>query len=416
MHDLSKIDPTVATLIEAEETRIEETLNMIAAENHAPRSIMQTLGSIFNTKTIEGYPGNRFHAGCVNADKMENLAIKRGQRLFGAEYVNVQPHSGTSANLAVYFAVLNPGDRILSMSLPHGGHLSHGHPASISAKCFEFSHYGVDQTTERIDYDQIRKLAHQFQPRLIIAGASSYPRIIDYEKMAIIAEEISAFLMADMAHLAGLVAAKVIPSPVPACDFTTFTCYKTLMGGRGGVILAKQKYGTKIDRAIFPGSQGTSAVNLIAAKAHIFKLATQPKYTQIQQNTLENAVCLASALQNRGYRIVTGGTETHQILIDVTSKGQDGNTAEKALESLGIIVNRNVIPQDAARPGAVSGVRLGTAALSTRGMGKPQMIQIAGLIDAGLKDPDNSETKSQISLKVSQLCKAFPVYRQTSNS
>jgi len=212
------------------------------------------------------------------------------------------------------------------------------------------------------------------------------------------------------------VAAKVIPSPVPACDFTTFTCYKTLMGGRGGVILAKQKYGTKIDRAIFPGSQGTSAVNLIAAKAHIFKLATQPKYTQIQQNTLENAVCLASALQNRGYRIVTGGTETHQILIDVTSKGQDGNTAEKALESLGIIVNRNVIPQDAARPGAVSGVRLGTAALSTRGMGKPQMIQIAGLIDAGLKDPDNSETKSQISLKVSQLCKAFPVYRQTSNS
>ena len=264
MKFLSKDDPEVAELIKKEESRIENTIDLIASENHSPRSIMEVLGSVFNTKTIEGYPGKRFHAGCIYADEVENLAISRGKQLFGAEYINVQPHSGTSANLAVYFSVLEMGDRILAMSLPHGGHLSHGHRASITSRCFEFNHYGVNNKTELIDYDEVRELAHKFKPRMIVAGASSYPRLIDYEKMAEIAKEVSSYLFTDMAHLGGLVAAKVIPSPVPHSDFVTFTCYKTMMGGRGGVILCKQDYGKKIDSAIFPGCQGTSAVNLRA--------------------------------------------------------------------------------------------------------------------------------------------------------
>ncbi|UCB52630.1 MAG: serine hydroxymethyltransferase, partial [Candidatus Zixiibacteriota bacterium] len=264
MRFLPKDDPELAELIRNETSRIEETLDLIAAENHAPRSVMEALGSILNTKTIEGYPGKRFHAGCVYADEVENLAISRGKHLFGAKHVNVQPHSGTSANLAVYFSVLDVGDRILAMSLPHGGHLSHGHAASITSRCFEFEHYNVDSGTELIDYNQVMDLALKFRPKMMVAGASSYARLIDYEKMAAIASEVSAYLLVDMAHIAGLVAAKVIPSPVPHSDFVTFTCYKTMMGGRGGVILSKQKYGDQIDRAIFPGCQGTSPVNVIA--------------------------------------------------------------------------------------------------------------------------------------------------------
>ena len=272
MSYLSNADPQLALLISKEEKRLENTLNLIAAENHSPQSILEVMGSVLNTKTIEGYPGKRFHAGCVNVDEVENLAMKRGKELFGAEYINVQAHSGTSANLAVYFSVLETGDKILSMSLPHGGHLSHGHQASITSKCFDFYHYKVDPDTGLIDYDKILEMAHSIKPRMIVAGASSYPRLIDYEKISEIAKEISAFFMVDMAHLAGLVAAKVIPSPVPHCHFVTFTCYKTMMGGRGGVILCKEVYGKKVDKAVFPGCQGTTAVNLLAAKALIFKL------------------------------------------------------------------------------------------------------------------------------------------------
>ena len=410
MLHLLEDDPAVAQLIRKEESRIENTLDLIAAENHPPLSILEAVGSILNTKTIEGYPGRRFHAGCKYVDQIERLAISRAKGLFGAEYVNVQPHSGTSANLAVFFSVLEPGDRILAMSLPHGGHLSHGHAASITSKCFSFRHYGVDSATERIDYDDIRRIADEFRPRMIVVGASSYPRLIDYEKMAGIAGDVSAYLFADMAHIGGLVAAKAIPSPVPYSDFVTFTCYKTMMGGRGGVILSKEQYGKEIDKAVFPGCQGTSAVNFIAAKAIIFKLALEPRFVEIQGNTLTNAASLAQKLETKGYRIVTGGTETHQVIVDLAPKGITGGEAEIILESVGIITNRNVIPRDALRPGTVSGIRLGTAAVSTRGMGEAEIARIADLIDGALTNRSRQEDLNRTARSVSELCREFPVY------
>ena len=410
MLHLLRDDPEIAALIEKEESRIENTLDLIAAENHSPPSIMEALGSIFNTKTVEGYPGKRFHAGCIYADEVENLAISRGRELFGAEYINVQPHSGTSANLAVYFSVLNVGDKILAMRLPHGGHLSHGHHASITSKCFDFIHYSVDKETELIDYDEVASLAEKHRPKMIVAGASSYPRLIDYERMSEIAKSVGAFLFADMAHIAGLVAAKVIPSPVPYCDFVTFTCYKTMMGGRGGIVLCRKEYGRKLDSAVFPGCQGTTPVNVLAAKAVIFKLAANPDFTDIQKRTLDNAVRLAAETAQKGYRIVSGGTENHQVLVDVTAKGFQGDFAEKTLESVGIIANRNVIPRDADTPRLVSGMRLGTSALAARGMGGPEMGQIAGLIDDALVNSGNTGALRDISRKVEALALKFPVY------
>ena len=404
-------DPDLAKLVSHEENRLETTINLIAAENHSPQSILEIMGSVFNTKTIEGYPGKRFHSGCVHVDKVENLAITRGKSLFEAEYVNVQPHSGTSANLAVYFSVLEVGDRILSMSLPHGGHLSHGHKASITSKCFDFSHYKVNPETETIDYDQVREIAHFVKPKMIVAGASSYPRLIDYEKMSQIAREVSAFFLADMAHLAGLVAAKVIPSPVPHCDFVTFTCYKTMMGGRGGVILCKETFGKKIDKAVFPGCQGTSAVNLIAAKALIFKLAREEKFVSIQKKTIQNARIMAEALMEKDYHIISGGTDNHQVLIDLTSKGISGKSAEDCLESAGIILNRNVVPQDENTPGKVSGIRLGSGAVSARGMGEPQMREIIELMDMAMMNQTKKEVIKKVKNLVLKLCRKFPVNR-----
>ncbi|MBU8910420.1 MAG: serine hydroxymethyltransferase [Desulfobacterales bacterium] len=408
---LSKDDPDLARLVSDEENRLETTLNLIAAENHSPQSILEIMGSVFNTKTIEGYPGKRFHSGCIHVDKVENLAITRGKSLFKAEHINVQPHSGTSANLAVYFSVLKTGDRVLSMSLPHGGHLSHGHKASITSKCFDFSHYKVNPETEVIDYEQVRKIAHFVKPKMIVAGASSYPRLIDYEKMSQIAREVSAFLLADMAHLAGLVAAKVIPSPVPHCDFVTFTCYKTMMGGRGGVILCKEIFGKKIDNAVFPGCQGTSAVNLLAAKALIFKLAQEEKFISIQKKTIQNAGIMAEILMEKGYHIISGGTDNHQVLIDLTSKGLSGQSAEDCLESAGIILNRNVVPQDENNPGKVSGIRLGTGAVSARGMEEPQMREIIELMDMAMMNQTKKEVLKKIKSLVSKLCREFPVNR-----
>jgi glycine hydroxymethyltransferase len=397
-------------LVEKERTRLENTLNLIAAENHMPAAILDVLGSVLNTKTIEGYPGKRFHAGCVHVDAVEALAIQRGRALFGAEHVNVQPHSGTAANLAVYFAVLDIGDRILSMNLAHGGHLSHGHPASITGRCFDFRHYGVDPETERIDYAQVSRMAAEFRPKMIVAGASSYPRCIDYARMAEIARSVSAYLLVDMAHLAGLVAAGVIPSPVTYSDFVTFTGYKTLMGPRGGVILCRAPYARKIDRTIFPGCQGTSAVNLIAARAMVFKLAGEKAFIDIQAQTLANAVCLAQALTDRGYRMVTGGTDNHLVLVDVRSKGIGGGAAEKVLESADIIANRNVIPGDEQKPGTVSGVRFGTAAVTTRGMREAEMQAIAQMIDTALTGDQNPGILEQVKDQVAALCRRFPVY------
>ena len=408
---LANDDPELAKLVINEESRLETTLNLIAAENHSPQSILEIMGSVFNTKTIEGYPGKRFHSGCIHVDKVENLAITRGKSLFKAEYINVQPHSGTSANLAVYFSVLKTGDRVLSMSLPHGGHLSHGHKASITSKCFDFSHYKVNSETERIDYGQVREMAHFVKPKMIVAGASSYPRLIDYEKMSQIAREVSAFFLADMAHLAGLVAAKVIPSPVPHCDFVTFTCYKTMMGGRGGVILCKETFGKKIDKAVFPGCQGTSAVNLIAAKALIFKLAREEKFVSIQKKTIQNARIMAEALMEKDYHIISGGTDNHQVLIDLTSKGISGKSAEDCLESAGIILNRNVVPQDENTPGKVSGIRLGSGAVSARGMGEPQMREIIELMDMAMMNQTKKEVIKKVKNLVLKLCRKFPVNR-----
>lgn len=410
MQHLLEDDPELVALIRNEERRIENTLDLIAAENHAPRSIMEALGSIFNTKTIEGYPGKRFHAGCVYADEVENLAISRGKSLFGAEHVNVQPLSGTAANMAVYFSVLEVGDRILAMSLPYGGHLSHGHSASITSKCFRFKHYTLDAVTELIDYKQVGELARKFKPKMIVAGASSYARLIDYEQMAEIAQEVSAYLTVDMAHFAGLVAAKVIPSPVVHSDFVTFTCYKTMMGGRGGVILCKEQYGDRIDSSVFPGCQGTTPVNLIAAKAVIFKLAQEANFTDLQKKTIANGATLAAELAKKGYRIVSGGTDTHQVLVDVTSKGLLGNFAEKTLESVGIILNRNAIPRDAGTPGRTSGIRLGSAAISARAMGSQEVVRIAELIDLTLSHPTKKNVLKKVSKEVSALCREFPVY------
>ncbi|MBC2704472.1 serine hydroxymethyltransferase [Desulfobacula sp.] len=408
---LANDDPELAKLVINEESRLETTLNLIAAENHSPQSILEIMGSVFNTKTIEGYPGKRFHSGCIHVDKVENLAITRGKSLFGAEYINVQPHSGTSANLAVYFSVLKTGDRVLSMSLPHGGHLSHGHKASITSKCFDFSHYKVNSETEMIDYDRVREMALSVKPRMIVAGASSYPRLIDYEKMSQIAGEVSAFLLADMAHLAGLVAAKVIPSPVPHCDFVTFTCYKTMMGGRGGVILCKETFGKKIDKAVFPGCQGTSAVNLIAAKALIFKLAREEKFVSIQKKTIQNARIMAEALMEKDYHIISGGTDNHQVLIDLTSRSISGKSAEDCLESAGIILNRNVVPKDETTLGKVSGIRLGSGAVSARGMGEPQIRKIVELMDMAMMNPAKKAVVKEVRNRVLKLCREFPVNR-----
>ncbi|MDA3917906.1 MAG: serine hydroxymethyltransferase [Deltaproteobacteria bacterium] len=409
MSYLSKDDPELKNLISDEANRLDSTLNLIAAENHSPFSILEIMGSVLNTKTIEGYPGKRFHAGCTNVDCIESLAIDRGKSLFGAEYINVQPHSGTSANLAVYFSVLNIGDRILAMSLPSGGHLSHGHLASITSKCFDFTHYKLDPKTELIDYEQIRNFAHSVKPKMIVAGASSYPRLIDYKKISKIAKEVSALFLTDMAHLAGLVAAKLIPSPVPYCDFVTFTCYKTMMGGRGGIILSKKKYGKKIDSAVFPGCQGTSAVNLLAAKALIFKLAAEEKFISVQKMTLKNAKAMAQAFMKKGYHIVSKGTDNHQVLIDLSSKNISGKAAENCLEKVGIILNRNVVPNDADNPGKISGIRIGTGAVSARGMGELQMRQIVDLMDTTLSNRGEKRILSEIKEEVLKLCQSFPI-------
>ena len=411
MQYLPDHDPDVARIIRQEESRIENTLDLIAAENHAPRSIFEAQGSIFSTKAAEGYPGKRFHAGCICADELESLAIARAKRLFGAEHANLQTHSGVSANLAVYFSVLEVGDRILTMKLSHGGHLSHGDPSSITSKCFHFKHYGLNLETERIDYEEVGELAQSFKPRVIVAGASSYPRLIDYEKMAGIARSVSAYFMVDMAHIAGLVAAGVIPGPVPHADFVTFTTYKTLNGGRGGVILCRQEHAQKISRTVFPGAQGTPSLNLLAAKAVCFKLAMKSEFKGQQKKTLVNAAAFATGFEKKGYRIVSGGTDNHLVLVDLRLKDLTGDVAEKTLESVGIIVNRNVIPGDPRRPDITSGIRVGSPGVTTRGMGTQEVAQIVNLMDIAMLNSKNHDVLEHVSQEVADLCRKFPVYQ-----
>ncbi len=405
-------DPEIADLIQKEARRLEETLDLIAAENHAPPAIMETLGSVFNTKTIEGYPGNRFHAGCVYADVVENLAIQRAKDVFNAEHANVQPHSGTSANLGVFFSVLDIGDKVLSMTLSHGGHLSHGHPASLAGKCFQIQHYGVNPDLGQIDYDQLAALCQSFQPKMVVAGASSYPRLIDYQKIAGLAADINAYFLVDMAHIAGLVAAGVIPSPVPWADFVTMTCYKTMMGGRGGIILCRNTFAKQIDKAVFPGCQGTSAVSGIAAKAVILKYAQGEAFVATQQKTIAIAKALADRFGELGNDVVTGGTDTHQVLLDVSKLGIDGSWAETTLEAANIILNRNVIPGDEQHAAEPSGIRIGTAAMAARGMDTIQATGVADLINRVLTQSKEPGVIDAVKSAVVSLCQQFPVHKQ----
>ena len=406
---ISHDDPAVAALIEKERERQESTLNLIAAENTAPAAVLEALGSSFNNKTAEGYPGRRYHTGCRVTDELEQLAVERAKALFEAGHANVQPHSGVNANLAVYGAVLNPGDKILSMKLSHGGHLSHGDAASITGRIFQASHYGVDPKTERLDYDAIRGLALEIRPRMLVAGASSYPRRIDYKALRAIADEVSAYLLVDMAHIAGLVAAQVIPSPVPHAHFVTFTTYKTLMGPHGGVILCAADLAKKIDRSIFPGTQGTPTLSLVAAKAVCFRLAATPEFRAVQERTLRTAVLLAAELGATGCRPVSGGTDNHMVLADLRGKGLKGDTAEAALEAAGILCNRNVIPFDPESTLVTSGLRFGTPGISSRGMGTEEVKLIAGWIDRILSKPGDISTQKRVREMVSDLCRRFPL-------
>ena len=406
---ISHDDPAVAALIEKERERQESTLNLIAAENTAPAAVLEALGSSFNNKTAEGYPGRRYHTGCRVTDELEQLAVERAKALFEAGHANVQPHSGVNANLAVYGAVLNPGDKILSMKLSHGGHLSHGDAASITGRIFQASHYGVDPKTERLDYDAIRGLALELRPRMLVAGASSYPRRIDYKALRAIADEVSAYLLVDMAHIAGLVAARVIPSPVPHAHFVTFTTYKTLMGPHGGVILCAADLAKKIDRSIFPGTQGTPTLSLVVAKAVCFRLAATPEFRAVQEGTLRTAALLAAELGATGCRPVSGGTDNHMVLADLRGKGLKGDTAEAALEAAGILCNRNVIPFDPESTLVTSGLRFGTPGISSRGMGTEEVKLIAGWIDRILSKPGDISTQKRVREMVSDLCRRFPL-------
>lgn len=408
---LREVDPEVAEAIERETLREERKVVLIASENYTTEAILEAQGAILTNKYAEGYPGNRYYGGCQYVDVVERLAIRRAKELFGAEHANVQPSSGTSANMGVYFAVLEPGDTIMAMDLAHGGHLTHGAPANFSGKLYRVVHYGVSREDERLDYEQLRRLALKHRPKLIVAGASSYPRTIDFDRFREIAEEVGAYLMADMAHIAGLVAAEVHPSPVPHCHFVTSTTHKTLRGPRGGFILCKGDYADLIDRTVFPGIQGGPLMHVIAAKAVCFKEAMTEEFRAYQRQVVRNAQRLAQALQGHGFRVVSGGTDNHMLLVDLSDKGITGKEAEKALERAGITVNKNVIPFDKRGPSLTSGIRLGTPVVTTRGMKEEEMDLIASMIAEVLHSYPNPEVEAQVARRAEELCRAFPIYR-----
>jgi len=408
---LREVDPEVAEAIERETLREERKVVLIASENYTTEAILEAQGAILTNKYAEGYPGNRYYGGCQYVDVVERLAIRRAKELFGAEHANVQPSSGTGANMGVYFAVLEPGDTIMAMDLAHGGHLTHGAPANFSGKLYRVVHYGVSREDERLDYEQLRRLALKHRPKLIVAGASSYPRVIDFGRFREIADEVGAYLMADMAHIAGLVAAEVHPSPVPHCHFVTSTTHKTLRGPRGGFILCKDDYADLIDRTVFPGIQGGPLMHVIAAKAVCFKEAMTEEFRAYQRQVVRNAQRLAQALQGHGFRVVSGGTDNHMLLVDLSDKGITGKEAEEALERAGITVNKNVIPFDKRGPSLTSGIRLGTSVVTTRGMKEEEMELIASMIAEVLHSYPNPEVEAQVARRAEELCRAFPIYR-----
>ncbi|HNW84283.1 MAG TPA: serine hydroxymethyltransferase [Candidatus Cryosericum sp.] len=410
MTSLDRVDPEVADILNRELHREQNNIELIASENFVSPEVLAAQGSVLTNKYAEGYPGKRYYGGCEYVDMVETLAIERARALFGAEGANVQPHSGTQANLEVYAAVLQPGDTILSMSLADGGHLSHGSPVSLTGKLYRIVSYGVRRDTETIDYDQVRTLALAEHPKLILAGASAYPRLIDYAAFREIADAVGAVLMVDMAHIAGLVAARLIPSPVPYADFVTTTTHKTLRGPRGGVILFREQYAKQLNSAVFPGSQGGPLEHIIAAKAVAFKEAASPEFIVYQQQVLQNAKVLAEALAERGYRIVSGGTDNHLMLVDLTSKGVTGKDVQTLLESVGITVNKNAIPFDPLPPSKASGIRVGTPATTTRGMREAEMRETAALIDEAIMNRTDEARLAELRGRVSALTAKFPIY------
>lgn len=409
MRALESYDPEIASLVRAEERRQRERLVMIASENYASEAVLAAQGSVFTNKYAEGLPGRRYYGGCEYLDEVEALAIERAKSLFGADHANVQPHAGSQANMAVYLALLEVGDTIMGLDLSCGGHLTHGAAASFSGKLFKAVSYGVDMATEQIDYEALLALAKEHRPRLIIAGASAYPRQLDFARFRQIADEVGAYLMADTAHIAGLIAAGVHPTPVPFAEVVTSTTHKTLRGPRGGFILCKKEYARSIDQAVFPGMQGGPLGHVIAAKAVCFKEAAEPGFVDYQRQVVANARTIAEELSNRGYRLVTGGTDTHLVLIDVGRRGLTGKQAEQALGRVGLVLNKNVIPYDPLPPTVTSGIRIGTPALTTRGMGEAEMRIIAAVIDRVLSD-GRSDGHDWARRQVRELCNSFPVY------
>ncbi len=405
-----KLDREVLHLIKAEYQREEKSINLIASENYTSTNVLNAAGSILTNKYAEGYPGKRYYAGCEIADKIEELAQLRCKKLFGAEHVNVQPHAGSQANMAVYMSTLNPGDTILGMGLAEGGHLTHGHAINFSAQFYNAVQYGLDSETEQLNYDTIEKLAHQHKPKLIIAGASAYSHTSDFERFAAIAKNTGARLLADIAHIAGLVAAGLHPSPIGHADFITSTTHKTLRGPRAGIAMCKSEHASKLDKAVMPGMQGGPFMHVIAAKAVCFYEALQPTFNTYQQQVLKNAQAMARAFQELGYRIVSGGTENHLFIVDLRTKNITGKTAETTLEQAGIMVNRNCIPQDPQKPWVTSGIRIGTPAITTRGIKEDTAVKIVSLIDECLLSHTNSSKLNSIKIEILKLCNLYPIY------
>ncbi|MCD6358749.1 MAG: serine hydroxymethyltransferase [Dehalococcoidia bacterium] len=406
---LRETDPMVADILEREEERQRNSIILIASENYIPRDVIEAERSVLSNKYAEGYPGRRYYGGCEVVDAVEEIAVERLKKLFGAEHANVQPHSGSQANMAVYMALLKPGDTVLSMELSHGGHLTHGSPVSFSGKLYNFVHYGVDRETEVLDYDDIERLAIEHKPRLIVAGASSYPRLIDFKRLREIADLVDAKLVVDIAHIAGMVAVGVHPSPLPYAQVVTSTTHKTMRGPRGGFILCEKELARRIDSAVFPGVQGGPLMHIVAAKAVAFELAMRPEFEIYQQAIVENARVLADELRRLGLRLVSGGTDNHLMLIDLTSMGMTGKPVEVALNSVGICLNRNVIPFDTCPPNIAGGIRLGTPAVTSRGFGPSEMKQIASLVYEIIANIDDEKVKERVRQEVSELCLRFPL-------
>jgi len=410
---LAETDPEIAKAISSEVHRQNSGLELIASENFVSQAVLDAAGSVLTNKYAEGYPGKRYYGGCEFVDVAESLAIARARELFGADHANVQPHSGAQANMSVYFALLKPGDTVLGMNLAHGGHLTHGHPLNFSGKLYNIVPYGVRKDDERVDYGEVERLAHEHKPRMIMVGASAYPRVFDFERLGKVARDVGAPMVTDMAHFAGLVAAKIHPSPVPHSDFVTTTTHKTLRGPRGGMVLCRSQYAKDLDRSLFPGVQGGPLMHVIAAKAVCFKEAMEPAFVDYQRQIVANARRLAEGLQSAGFRLVSGGTDNHLMLVDVFSKGLTGKVAEAALGQAGITVNKNAIPFDQNPPMVASGIRIGTPAVTSRGMREPEMDLIAEFIATVLAAPDDERVSRGVRDKIEALCRKFPLYPES---